>query len=44
MAQRRGPRENMYLVILVIALLAWLTDELWGFLGRQIFRYKRTTA
>jgi NitT/TauT family transport system permease protein len=39
-AQRRGPREYMYLVILVIALLAWLTDRVWGALGRWLFPYK----
>ena len=40
MAQRRGPREYMYLVILVIALLAWLTDKLWGAIGSWLFPYK----
>lgn len=40
MAQRRGPREYMYLVILVIALLAWLTDKLWAAIGRWLFPYK----
>lgn len=39
-AQRRGPREYMYLVILVIALLAWLTDKIWGALGAWLFPYK----
>ena len=39
-AQRRGPREFMYLVILVIALLAWLTDKLWGAVGNWLFPYK----
>ncbi|PWT92284.1 MAG: hypothetical protein C5B54_03795 [Acidobacteria bacterium] len=39
-AQRRGPREYMYLVIIVIALLAWLTDKLWGMLGNWFFPYK----
>lgn len=39
-AQRRGPREHMYLVIVVIALLAWLTDKLWGLVGRWLFPYK----
>ena len=40
MAQRRGPREYMYLVILVIALLAWLTDKIWGAVGSWLFPYK----
>jgi NitT/TauT family transport system permease protein len=40
-AQRRGPREYMYLVIIVIALLAWLTDKLWGLIGNWLFPYKK---
>jgi NitT/TauT family transport system permease protein len=39
-AQRRGPREYMYLVIIVIALLAWLTDRIFGLIGRFLFPYK----
>jgi len=39
-AQRRGPREYMYLVIIVIALLAWLTDRFFGLIGRFLFPYK----
>lgn len=39
-AQRRGPREYMYLVIIVIALLAWLTDRVWGLIGQWLFPYK----
>jgi NitT/TauT family transport system permease protein len=39
-AQRRGPREYMYLVILIIAMLAWLTDLLFGLIGRLLFPYK----
>ena len=41
MAQRRGPREYMYLVIIVIALLAWLTDKTWGLIGSWLFPYKK---
>lgn len=40
MAQRRGPREYMYLVILVIALLAWLTDKLWTLANDRLFPYR----
>ena len=40
-AQRRGPREYMYLVIIIIALLAWLTDLVFGLIGRFLFPYKR---
>ena len=43
-AQRRGPREYMYLVIIVIALLAWLTDKMWAGIGRLLFPYKKTTT
>jgi ABC-type nitrate/sulfonate/bicarbonate transport system permease component len=39
-AQRRGPREYMYLVIIVIALLAWLTDRIFGLISRFLFPYK----
>jgi ABC-type nitrate/sulfonate/bicarbonate transport system permease component len=39
-AQRRGPREYMYLVIIVIALLAWLTDRIFSLIGRILFPYK----
>lgn len=43
-AQRRGPREYMYLVIIIIALLAYLTDKLWGLIGRLLFPYKHTKS
>ncbi len=39
-AQRRGPREYIYLVIIVIALLAFLTDRLLGCIGRKLVPYK----
>lgn len=39
-AQRRGPREYMYLVIVVIALLAWVTDWVFARIGRVLFPYK----
>lgn len=40
-AQRRGPREYIYLVIIIIALLAWLTDRVWDFAGKGLFPYKK---
>ncbi len=43
-AQRRGPRENIYLVILTIALIAWGADMLWVWLGRKLFPYQRGEA
>ena len=40
-SQRRGPREHIYLVLLVIVVLAFLTDKVWGTLGRLLFPYKQ---
>lgn len=39
-AQRRGPKEYIYLVIIVIALLAFATDKIMGLLGKKMFPYK----
>jgi NitT/TauT family transport system permease protein len=39
-AQRRGPREHIYLVLLVIVLIAYLTDRLWVALSRALFPYQ----
>jgi NitT/TauT family transport system permease protein len=38
---RRGPREHIYLVILVITLIAWAADLLWEHLGQILFPYRR---
>jgi NitT/TauT family transport system permease protein len=40
-AQRRGPREHIYLVLLVIVLIAYLTDKLWVKLANILFPYQR---
>ena len=40
-SQRRGPREHIYLVLLVIVAVAFLTDKLWAFLERRLFPYLR---
>jgi NitT/TauT family transport system permease protein len=40
-SQRRGPREHIYLVLLVIVALAFLTDRLWQSVGRLLFPYRR---
>jgi len=40
-SQRRGPREHIYLVLIVIVLLAFLTDKLWATLGRYLFPYRQ---
>lgn len=39
-SQRRGPREHIYLVLLVIVALAYVTDRLWSALGRYLFPYR----
>lgn len=39
-SQRRGPREHIYLVLLVIVVLAFITDKLWASLGRRLFPYR----
>jgi len=39
-AQRRGPREHIYLTLLAIVAIAWLTDRLWAWLYATLFPYK----
>lgn len=39
-AQRRGPREHIYLVILIITIIAWIADLAWVRIGRLLFPYK----
>lgn len=41
-SQRRGPREHIYLVLLVIVAVAFLTDRVWVWLGRKLFPYRET--
>jgi len=38
-AQRRGPRAYIYLVLVVIVIIAYLTDKLWVKLSRRLFPY-----
>jgi NitT/TauT family transport system permease protein len=38
-AQRRGPREHIYLVLVVIVIIAYFTDKLWVKLGHKLFPY-----
>ena len=40
-SQRRGPREHIYLVLLVIVVFAFLTDKLWALLARRLFPYRQ---
>jgi NitT/TauT family transport system permease protein len=39
-SQRRGPREHIYLVLVAIVLVAFLTDKLWAAVGRWLFPYR----
>ncbi len=44
MSQRRGPREHIYLVIVVITIVAWVFDLVWERIGQVLFPYKRRPA
>lgn len=39
-SQRRGPREHIYLVLLTIVVVAYLTDKVWAWAGRRLFPYR----
>ena len=39
-SQRRGPREHIYLILLIIVVMAFLTDKLWVAVGRKLFPYR----
>jgi NitT/TauT family transport system permease protein len=41
-SQRRGPREHIYLVLLIIVAVAFLTDKVWWAVGRRLFPYRET--
>ena len=41
-SQRRGPREHIYLVLLTIVVVAFLTDKAWVALGRRLFPYRES--
>jgi NitT/TauT family transport system permease protein len=41
-SQRRGPREHIYLVLLVIVGLAFITDKLWAMMGNYLFPHRRS--
>jgi NitT/TauT family transport system permease protein len=40
-SQRRGPREHIYLIIIVITLVAWIADRVWQLVGSYLFPYRR---
>jgi NitT/TauT family transport system permease protein len=39
-SQRQGPREHIYLVLLAIVAIAFVTDKLWEWGGRVLFPYR----
>ncbi|MEM7482104.1 MAG: ABC transporter permease subunit [Acidobacteriota bacterium] len=39
-SQRQGPREHIYLVLLIIVAVAFLTDRIWAFIGQKLFPYR----
>ena len=43
-SQRRGPREHIYLVLVAIVVVAFLTDKLWAVVGRWLFPYRGNRA
>jgi len=43
-AQRRGPREHIYLVIIMITIIAWISDIVWTQAGRLLFPYMRSRS
>jgi ABC-type nitrate/sulfonate/bicarbonate transport system permease component len=43
-SRRRGPREHIYLTIIVISLISWIADQAWGQLGSRLFPYRRSRA
>lgn len=40
-SQRRGPREDIYLVLIAIVILAFITDKIWDKVDRELFPYRR---
>ncbi len=41
-SQRRGPREHIYLVLLIIVGVAFLTDKLWAAIGSRLFPWQES--
>jgi ABC-type nitrate/sulfonate/bicarbonate transport system permease component len=39
-SQRRGPREDIYLVLIAIVVMAFITDKIWDKVGNQLFPYR----
>jgi NitT/TauT family transport system permease protein len=43
-ARRRAMSGRVYLVIVIITVIAWISDLLWGRLGAILFPYRRSRA
>lgn len=39
-SQRRGPREDIYLVLMAIVIMAFITDKIWEKVGDNLFPYR----
>lgn len=39
-SQRRGPREDIYLVLIAIVVMAFITDKIWEKVGKKLFPYR----
>ncbi len=39
-SQRRGPREDIYLVLIAIVIMAFITDKIWEKIGDRLFPYR----
>jgi NitT/TauT family transport system permease protein len=39
-SQRRGPREHIYLTLISIVFIAFVTDRLWAWAGKRLFPYR----
>lgn len=39
-SQRRGPREDIYLVLIAIVIMAFITDKIWEKCGQKLFPYR----
>jgi ABC-type nitrate/sulfonate/bicarbonate transport system permease component len=39
-SQRRGPREDIYLVLIAIVIMAFITDKIWEKVGYRLFPYR----
>ncbi len=41
-SQRRGPREHIYLVLVLIVAVAFVTDKLWVAIGNRLFPWQES--